>query len=83
VKKRTKAKKASKQFVILIKEQNGECACAKKKQKATKQAKEIAGSNGWKKVQGGISTSLLCTTITEKVTSESFENASSEAFATE
>lgn len=39
--------------------------------------------NGMENVQKGVSTSLLRGTVTKEITGESFENASSETFATE
>jgi hypothetical protein len=59
------------------------------KSKAAKQAKRSHWGKGRKEAKGGkcargwVSTSLLSSAVAEEVTSESFENASSEAFATE
>jgi hypothetical protein len=40
-------------------------------------------AKGEKCARGWVSTSLLCSAVAEEVTSESFEDASSEAFAAE
>jgi hypothetical protein len=58
------------------------------KSKAAKQAKRShwgkgKEAKGEKCARGWVSTSLLSSAVAEKVTSESFEDASSEAFATE
>jgi len=54
----------------------GECV-VQTKQKSNDESKR------GKRCKGGISTSLLCTTVTEKVASKSFEDTSSKALATE
>jgi hypothetical protein len=73
--------KTSKQFVILIKKQDGGmCACKQNGEIAFGKKQE---SKGGKCAMGWVSTSLLSSAVAEEVTSQSFEDASSESFATE
>jgi hypothetical protein len=58
----------------------GECVRANKMGIAFEKKQE---SKGGKCAMGWVSTSLLSRAVAEEVTSQSFENASSESFATE